>query len=82
MKVMVIPTVIGAIRTIPKGLVWMLEELEIEGQADTSETTALLISARILRKVLETWWLVGWLFGFYGVSTFVGYLMPNPFLYE
>ena len=24
-------------------------------------------------------WLVGWL-GFYGISTFVGYLMPNPFL--
>ena len=21
------------------------------------------------------------LFGFYGISTFVGYLMPNPFLY-
>ena len=26
--------------------------------------------------------LVGWLFGFYGISTFVGYLMPNPFLYK
>ena len=25
-------------------------------------------------------WLVGWLFGFYGISTFVGYSMPNPFL--
>ena len=25
-------------------------------------------------------YLVGWLFGFYGISTFVGYLMPNPFL--
>ena len=23
---------------------------------------------------------LGWLFGFYGISTFVGYLMPNPFL--
>ena len=22
--------------------------------------------------------LVGWLVGFYGISTFVGYLMPNP----
>ena len=21
-----------------------------------------------------------WLFGFYGISNFVGYLMPNPFL--
>ena len=24
--------------------------------------------------------MIGWLFGFYGISTFVGYLMPNPFL--
>ena len=23
-----------------------------------------------------------WLFGFYGISTLVGYLMPNPFLYK
>ena len=22
----------------------------------------------------------GWLVGFYGISTFVGYLTPNPFL--
>ena len=26
--------------------------------------------------------LVGWLVGFYGISTFVGYLTPNPFLYK
>ena len=26
--------------------------------------------------------LVGWLFGFYGISNFKGYLMPNPFLYK
>ena len=25
---------------------------------------------------------VGWLFGFYVISTFVGYLLPNPFLYK
>ena len=24
----------------------------------------------------------GWLFGFYGISTFVGYLKPNPFYYK
>ena len=24
--------------------------------------------------------LVGWVFGFYGISTFVGYLTPDPFL--
>ena len=22
----------------------------------------------------------GWSFGFYGISTFIGYLTPNPFL--
>ena len=27
--------------------------------------------------VLEFLLLVGWLFGFYGISTFVGYLTPN-----
>ena len=26
------------------------------------------------------WMDVGWLFGFYGISTFADYLMPNPFL--
>ena len=25
---------------------------------------------------------LGWLVGFYGISTSVGYLTPNPFLYE
>ena len=25
---------------------------------------------------------VGWLVGFYGISTFVGYLTPNSFLYK
>ena len=25
-------------------------------------------------------WLVGWLFGFYGISTFAGYLTPNTFM--
>ena len=24
----------------------------------------------------------GWLFGFYGISTFVGYLTPDPFLWK
>ena len=27
-------------------------------------------------------WLVGWRFGFYGISIFVGYLMQNLFLYK
>ena len=31
---------------------------------------------------LNSYCLLGWLFGFYGISTFVGYLTPNPFLYK
>ena len=27
----------------------------------------------------KEWKLFGWLVGFYGISTFVGYLIPNPF---
>ena len=27
-------------------------------------------------------WLVGWLVGFYGISTFIGYIMPNPIFYN
>ena len=48
---MVIPIVIGALETTPKGLVRRLEELKIGGRAETIETTVLLRSARILRKV-------------------------------
>ena len=44
----VIPTVIGALGIIPKGLLQGLKDLEI------IKTTALLRSARILRRVLES----------------------------
>ena len=54
MKVMVIPIVIGALGTIPKRLVKGLEELEIKGHVEIIQTTALLRSARILRRVLGT----------------------------
>ena len=54
MKATVIPIVIGALGTIPKGLLQGLEVLEITGQEVTIPTTALLRSARILRRVLET----------------------------
>ena len=40
----------GALETISKGYVRGLEELEIEWRAETIQTTALLRSARILRK--------------------------------
>ena len=55
MKVMVIPAVVGVLGTILSGLVKKMEELEIGGRADAIQTTALLRSARILEKVLETW---------------------------
>ena len=47
--------VIGALETIPKVLVKGLEDLEIREPVETIQTTALLGSARILRRVLETW---------------------------
>ena len=47
--------VIGALGTVTKGLIKGLEDLEIRGRVETIQTTALLRSARILRRVLETW---------------------------
>ena len=55
MKVTIIPIVIGAFGTITKGLLKGQEDLEIVGRAETTQTTALLKTARILRRVLETW---------------------------
>ena len=54
MRVKVIPIVIGALGTVPKGLERSLNELEIKGRIDTIQTTALLKSARIIRRVLES----------------------------
>ena len=54
MKVTVIPVVACAQGTIPKGLVKEIEDVEIRGQVETIQTTALSRSARILRRVLET----------------------------
>ena len=53
MKVTMVPFVIGTIGTIHKRLVKRLEEFEIRGKDGIIKTTALLTSARILRKVLE-----------------------------
>ena len=55
MKVTIIPIIIDALRTVTKELVQWLEDLEITGRVETIQTTALLKSARILRRVLETW---------------------------
>ena len=50
-----IPIVIGALGTFIKGLIKGLENLEIRERVETIQTTPLLRSARILRRVPETW---------------------------
>ena len=54
MKLTIVPIVIGAFGTIAKGLLKDLEDLEVGGREETIQMTALLRSARILRRVLET----------------------------
>ena len=54
MKVTIIPTVIGAVGTVTKGLIKGLEDLKIRGQVETIKITTLFRLARILRRVLET----------------------------
>ena len=55
MKVTIVPIVVGALGTIIRGLLKGLEDLEVGGRVETIQTTALLRTARILRRVLETW---------------------------
>ena len=55
MQVTIIPIVIGAFGTETKGLLKVLEDLEVGMRVETIQTTALLRTARILRRVLETW---------------------------
>ena len=55
MKVTIVSIVIGAFGTITKGLFKGLEDLEVGGRGETIQMTALLRTARILRRVLETW---------------------------
>ena len=62
--------VVGALGMLYKGL-------EIKGRIKNIQITALLRLNRILRRVLEPWFWY-WLLWFYGISTTVGYLMPNP----
>ena len=54
MKVTFISIIIGVRGTVTKVLTKGLEDLEIRGQVETIQTTALLRSARIRRRVLET----------------------------
>ena len=55
MKVTIVPIVIGVLGTITKGLSKGLEDLEVDGRVETIQTTALLRTVGILRRVLETW---------------------------
>ena len=55
MKVTFILIVIGALGTITKGLIKGQEDLEIRERVETIQTTTLLRSARIPRRVLEIW---------------------------
>ena len=54
MKVTIIPIVIGAFDTVTKGLLKELEDLEVRGRVQVIHKTALLRTARILRRILET----------------------------
>ena len=54
MKVTIVPIVIGALGTITKELLKSLGNLEVGGRVETIQMTALLRTARILRRVLET----------------------------
>ena len=54
MQVTIIPIVIGSFGTVTKGLLKGLEDLEVGGRVKTIQTTALLRTTRILRRVLET----------------------------
>ena len=54
MNAKIVPIVIGAFGTMTKELLKGLEDLEVGGRVETIQMTALLRTARILRRVLET----------------------------
>ena len=53
-KVTIVQIVIGAFSAVTEGLLKGLEDLGVGGQVETIQTTALLKTARIQRRVLET----------------------------
>ena len=53
-KVTIIPIVIVEFGTVTKELLKGLEDLEVGGRVETIQTTTLLRTARILRRVLKT----------------------------
>ena len=54
MKVTIVPIVIGGFGTITKGLLKCMEDLEVGERGETIQMTALLGTARIQRRDLET----------------------------
>ena len=54
MKVTFILIVIGALGTVTEGSIKGLGDMEIRGRVQTIQTTTLLRSARILRRVLKS----------------------------
>ena len=52
MNVTIVPIVFGAFGTMTKGLLKVLDDLEVGGWLETIQITVLLRTARILRRVL------------------------------
>ena len=52
--VTITPIGVGAFGTVTKGLLKGLEDLEVGGRVETTQTTALLRMTRLPRRVLET----------------------------
>ena len=57
-KVKVISIIIVLLETTPKELIKGMEDFEVLGRTVTIQTKALLISARILSRVLQTWFVL------------------------
>ena len=55
MKVTILSIMIGAFGKVAKGLLKGLVDLKVGGRVETIQTTILLRTARILRRVLDTW---------------------------
>ena len=54
MKMTIIPIVIGAFGTVNKGLLKGLEDLDVGSRVESIQITALLKTARIVRRILVT----------------------------
>ena len=54
MKVTIIPIVIGAFGTVNKILLKGLENLGVGGRVEAIQTTPLVKTTRILRRILDT----------------------------